>query len=237
MKYVAYYRVSTSTQTLGFSVQRRVIKDYLMPDDEIIKEYEEVASGRNDHRVVLHQAIALAKEIDATLIVSSTDRLSRVRDFVSSITSTYPETGLYFGLKLEICDMPDACNKDILDQAINAETESDMISSRTYMAIQVNRQKIERDGYYITKGGKKKTSLGNVFDEETSKRGRKMNRYNAYNNPFTVRAREFATKLFNKGMNMTDITKELIKAGIRGPRGGRYYWYTTKRLLKPYVEL
>jgi hypothetical protein len=44
--------------------------------------------------------------------------------------------------------MPDfACNKDILDQATNAETEIDMIL-QNYMAIQVNRQKIERDGYF-----------------------------------------------------------------------------------------
>jgi hypothetical protein len=39
----------------------------------------------------------------------------------------------------------------------------------------------------------RRLSLERYFDEE-GRRGR--NRYNAYNNPFTVRAREFATKFF-----------------------------------------
>jgi hypothetical protein len=75
-----------------------------VPDDEIIKEHEE-GFWSYDHRVVYCFSNSLPKEIDATLIVISVDRLSRQCDFVRSLTSTYPRSGMALRIKMEICDV------------------------------------------------------------------------------------------------------------------------------------
>ncbi|MCM2501943.1 recombinase family protein, partial [Neorhizobium galegae] len=53
MKYVAYYRVSTSKQQrsgLGLAAQQATIKSFLQPDDELLGEFVEAVSGKHDDR-------------------------------------------------------------------------------------------------------------------------------------------------------------------------------------------
>src|SRR6266851_5128914 len=66
-KFVAYYRVSTERQGksgLGLAAQRRKVEEFLSADHELIGEFCDVQSGRDDSRIELQRAIQLA-ETDA----------------------------------------------------------------------------------------------------------------------------------------------------------------------------
>ena len=78
-KYVAYYRVSTVRQGqsgLGLDAQRESVKNFI-GSDKLIQEFTDVESGANDKRPELLKALALAKKLEAILVVAKLDRLSR----------------------------------------------------------------------------------------------------------------------------------------------------------------
>jgi hypothetical protein len=59
-RYVACFRVSTEKQGksgLGLAAQHSLIERFLSDGDEVIAEYVEVQSGKNDERVELWKAI------------------------------------------------------------------------------------------------------------------------------------------------------------------------------------
>lgn len=71
VRYVAYFRVSTEKQGksgLGLAAQRSLIERFLSDGDEVVAEYVEVQSGKNDERIELWKAINHAKRNDAKLL-------------------------------------------------------------------------------------------------------------------------------------------------------------------------
>jgi len=69
-RYVAYFRVSTEKQGksgLGLAAQHSLVERFLSEGDELISEFVEVHSGKNDERVELWKAINHAKRNDAKL--------------------------------------------------------------------------------------------------------------------------------------------------------------------------
>lgn len=133
-KYVAYYRVSTNKQGidgLGMEAQRRDIdlfmENYAGSDAEIIAEYVEVASGKDDiNRPQLQESIKLAKQHRAVILVAKLDRLSRDVEFIAGMLKRVP---------FKVACMPDADVLQLQIYAVLAEQERRFISQRTKAAL------------------------------------------------------------------------------------------------------
>ena len=99
--YIAYYRVSTQRQGqsgLGLDAQRVAVAPF---SDNIIAEYVEVESGKNNHRPQLAEALAHAKREGATLLIAKLDRLARNVAFIANL--------LEANVPITCADMPEAC--------------------------------------------------------------------------------------------------------------------------------
>ncbi|TPM35528.1 recombinase family protein [Mesorhizobium sp. B2-3-5] len=58
MKYVGYYRVSTKKQArsgLGLEAQQQMVREFAGCNGELVGEFVEVESGRDDRRLELEQ--------------------------------------------------------------------------------------------------------------------------------------------------------------------------------------
>ena len=88
-KFVAYYRVSTDKQGasgLGLEAQQQAIMSYLNGGDwELITEFTEVESGKNNQRPELHNALTVCMKEKATLVIAKLDRLGRNVHFISGL--------------------------------------------------------------------------------------------------------------------------------------------------------
>jgi len=81
-KFVIYRRCSTNRQFqsgLGLEAQSESVRRYLatQPNAQVLADFVEAESGRNDERPILKQAVDLCRKESATLLVSRIDRLSR----------------------------------------------------------------------------------------------------------------------------------------------------------------
>lgn len=128
MKYIPYYRVSTSRQghsRLGLEAQEHAISQYLakQPDAEVLTSYCEVESGKVRERPELNKALAHCQKEGATLVVAKLDRLARDSAFVLSLRDT--------GVEFICCDFPHANRLTIGILACIAEYEGELISKRT----------------------------------------------------------------------------------------------------------
>ena len=126
-KFVAYYRVSTTKQGingLGMDSQKELIKNYLNGGNwELIGEFSEVESGKNNHREELQKAIALCRKSKAKLIIAKLDRLARNAAFLLNLRDS--------GVDFVAVDMPHADKFTVGIMALVAEKERDLISQRT----------------------------------------------------------------------------------------------------------
>lgn len=126
-KFVAYYRVSTIKQGmngLGMDSQKELIKNYLNGGSwELIAEFSEVESGKNNNREELHKAIALCRKRKATLVIAKLDRLARNASFLLNLRDS--------GVDFVAVDMPHADRFTVGIMALVAEKERDLISQRT----------------------------------------------------------------------------------------------------------
>jgi DNA invertase Pin-like site-specific DNA recombinase len=135
---IAYYRVSTRKQVdgldaegretgLGLEAQRNAVHRFSEATaGEILREFQDVESGKRKDRPELMKAIALAKKMGARLVIAKLDRLARNVAF----TSTLLETGVDF----VACDNPNANKLTIHILAAVAEEEAAAISRRTTAA-------------------------------------------------------------------------------------------------------
>lgn len=124
-KFVAYYRVSTQKQGLsglGLQSQKLTVNNFI-GDNELIEEYTEIETGKNDKRIELQKAISTAKKNNATLIIAKLDRLSRNASFILALRDS--------NINFVCCDMPDANNFTIGIFALLAQQERELISDRT----------------------------------------------------------------------------------------------------------
>ena len=132
-KVVAYYRVSTNDQNLGIEAQKSIVKQYCeINSAEIISEYEEHESGKNNHRVQLAIALEETVKTGSYLIVAKIDRLTRVAYFGLQLCEKY---------KIIFCDHP---TMGTLEQSIYfgmAQQEREYISQRTKAALAALKSK------------------------------------------------------------------------------------------------
>ncbi|MEI6556861.1 MAG: recombinase family protein, partial [Rhodospirillaceae bacterium] len=126
-KFVAYYRTSTSKQSLSFDAQKEAVNAYIR-DGELIAEFTEVETGKNNDRPKLKEAIALSKKTKSILIIAKLDRLSRNLAFIANI--------LDGNIDFVCADMPNANKMMLQMMAVIAEFEAKQISERTIAALQ-----------------------------------------------------------------------------------------------------
>lgn len=126
-KVIAYYRVSTNDQNLGIEAQKSIVKQYCIHNSaEIISEYEEHESGKNNNRVKLAIALAETVKTGSYLIVAKIDRLTRVAYYGLQLCEKY---------RIIFCDHP---TMGTLEQSIYfgmAQQEREYISQRTKAAL------------------------------------------------------------------------------------------------------
>ena len=131
IKYVAYYRVSTAKQSqsgLGLEAQQASVSDYLSTaNGELIAEFTEVHSGKDNHRPELDKALRKCRLTGATLLIAKLDRLSRNAAFLMNLQKS--------AINFVAVDMPEANNLTIGLMACLADYESEMISKRTKEAL------------------------------------------------------------------------------------------------------
>ncbi|TPI27757.1 recombinase family protein [Mesorhizobium sp. B3-1-9] len=130
MKYVGYYRVSTKKQArsgLGLEAQQQMVRQFAGSHGELVGEFVEVESGRNDRRIELAKAINTAKKAGASLLIARLDRFSRRVSFISTMMEK--------GVRLAIVEMPNATDFQLHIFAALAQEERRLISERTKAAL------------------------------------------------------------------------------------------------------
>jgi DNA invertase Pin-like site-specific DNA recombinase len=130
-KFVSYLRVSTDRQGasgLGLEAQRAAVLQHLAGRGELVAEFLEVESGKNNDRPQIRRALAEAKRKGAVLVIAKLDRLARNVAFISGL--------LEAGVEIEAADMPHASRFEWHIRAAIAEEEGRAISARTKSALQ-----------------------------------------------------------------------------------------------------
>ena len=208
-KVVAYYRVSTNDQNLGIDAQKSIVKQYCdLNSVEIISEYEEHESGKNNHRVQLAIALEETVKTGSYLIVAKIDRLTRVAYFGLQLCEKY---------KIIFCDHP---TMGTLEQSIYfgmAQQEREYISQRTKAALAALKSK-------GVKLGAPNAHFTNV-QRSMALSGRKNNSRNKEANK-----KAFAIVRIMTG-NWTDKAKFLNDNGFKTSKGGIWRPQQVKRLV------
>lgn len=148
-KWISYLRVSTQRQGrsgLGLEAQRRAVSDFLNGGRwELVKEFQEVESGKRTDRPVLADAIQACRVYGAKLIIAKIDRLSRDAHFLLGLEKA--------GVDFVAADMPNANRLTVGIMAMVAEEERRMISARTIAALAAAKKRGTKLGGY-RKGAK-----------------------------------------------------------------------------------
>ncbi|MDJ1497638.1 recombinase family protein [Cytophagaceae bacterium DM2B3-1] len=112
--------------------QKRTVEKFC-EGGQILAEFTDTKSGKNNNRPELLKAIAYAKSKDTLLVIAKLDRLSRNVYFISSLL----ESRVHF----KACDLPEADHFTVHLFAALAEKERKMISERTKAALQSKKEK------------------------------------------------------------------------------------------------
>lgn len=212
-KYIAYYRVSTQKQGqsgLGLEAQKTTVRKFINGNDNLIVEYIEVESGKNNHRPKLIEAIELCRRENAKLLIAKLDRLSRNVAFIYTLMDSKVE--------FACCDMPNANEVTIGIMAVLAQDERTRISQRTKSALVELKAK-----------GVKLGSPQNLTNEVRQK-GLEARKTNTLDNENNRKASALITSLRNGGHSFGSIAKTLNDYGFRTRRGNTFTQMQVKRL-------
>jgi len=221
-KYVAYYRVSRKEQGisgLGLSAQKSSVEKYVSSQDGfILKDYTEIETGTNKReRIEIHNAIELAKNEGAILVIAKLDRLARNVSFVSSLMDA--------GIDFVAVDMPSANNFTIHIFSALAEQEAKLISSRTKLALAELKKK-----------GVKLGNPKNLTDDARAK-GIERIKSNAMNNDRNRQAQSIILNCKEKEMSYRQIADYLNKLNFKTRNGNKFYGTTVLQLYKRALKM
>lgn len=205
-QYVAYFRVSTEKQGrsgLGLAAQRTIIERFLSPDDEVIAEFVEVQSGRNDQREELWKAISHGKKHGAKILIAKLDRFSRRVSFIAGIMEQ--------GIGLAVAEMPNATDFQLHIFAALAQEERRLISERTRHAL----AEAKKRGVKLGMNGK---VLAESNRREADARAERM--------------RPFVQPLIKAGLSYREIARKLNGAGIKTVRGSLFHAQQAKAIVQ-----
>lgn len=214
MKYIAYYRVSTKKQGLGLDAQQAAVNQFVIAEQgaELVAEYSEKETGKDDHRPELEKALRACKENNAVLLIAKLDRLSRRVSFIFALKES--------AVRFRALDMPEV--QDVLTLAIYAglaEQERNLISKRTKDALQA----LKAQGVKLGKD--------NLTDDGRAKGVATMKR-KAQENVNNIKAAAQAKKLKEQGMSLNQIAKYLNENGLPTARGGKHSATSVMRLVR-----
>ena len=211
-QFIKYYRVSTRSQAdsgLGLSAQQRDIDLYLSTYAEtpweVIAEFTDVQSGKDDNRPELQKAMALAEETGATLLIAKLDRISRRVSFISAIMERKK-------LNLTVATMPNADKFQLHIYAALAEQEREFISLRTKQALAP-----------LKGTGKLGGNRGNIDKANEAAR--------ALADSHAAKVIDTVLPLKEAGRTLQQIADTLNKSGVKTARGGKWHPTTVKNVL------
>tara|TARA_B110000503_G_C7082771_1_gene385916 strand:- start:510 stop:1163 length:654 start_codon:yes stop_codon:yes gene_type:complete len=211
-QFIKYYRVSTRSQAdsgLGLSAQQRDIDLYLSTYAEtpweVIAEFTDVQSGKDDNRPELQKAMALAEETGATILIAKLDRISRRVSFISAIMERKK-------LNLTVATMPNADKFQLHIYAALAEQEREFISLRTKQALAP-----------LKGTGKLGGNRGNIDNANEAAK--------ALADSHAAKVMDTVLPLKEAGRTLQQIADTLNKTGVTTARGGKWYPTTVKNVL------
>lgn len=209
MKFTAYYRVSTDKQGvkgLGMEAQRVDVLKHI-GTGELLAEFIEVESGKNNTRKELIKALEHCKQSGSTLIIAKLDRLSRNSLFINQLLES--------DVKFVCCDMPDANNLTLRIMAAIAQHEREMISERTKKALQVAKER--------------GVKLGSPNPRAGNQASIKARAKQAYNN--NAELKQAVKKLLDQNKAYPVILYELDKLGFKSKSGQPLNKTTLSRII------
>lgn len=143
-KAITYYRVSTKDQGLtglGLDAQQKAVQDFVRRNDlQLVAEFREIESGRDNKRPVLKKALRKCEAENAILTIATLDRLSRNLAFITALMETKA--------KFLIADMPHADKFLIHIMGAVAQFQADQTSRNTRAALAAAKAKGVQLGVY-----------------------------------------------------------------------------------------
>ena len=213
--YVPYFRVSTARQGqsgLGLEAQQAAVRAFVQDPAQLLTEYVEIESGKNNHRPQLLAAIAEARGIGATLLIAKLDRLSRNAGFIFTLRDA--------GVAFVCCDMPDANTLTVGLFAVLAQHERETISKRTKDALTAKKAR-----------GAVLGTPANLTPAAIEK-SRQVRQENARTNQQNQQATRLGGLLQAQGHTLQQIAQELNHGGYRTRRGKLFLPMSVHRLLQ-----
>lgn len=229
--YITYLRASTEKQRdgLGLDAQRRSINNFIKNfGGEIIEEVSEIVSGGSLDRKGFDKALSLCKEHGAILLVHRIDRLSR--------------SGFYTLAQLEEGGIPfieaDSPHDSELSKNIKfliAKEEREKIQKRISDTLAEVKHKIKNDGFYVTKAGKKITSLGTPanLSDKARERSAFVRNTKAKANDNNLKAHAVVDRM-RENSSLLQMATYLNKHNFKTSRGGKWYPASVSNLIKLY---
>ena len=224
-KIVSILRVSTKEQTVE-NQKHQITRAF--PGAEVDWFIEEGVSGKtpNVERPEFLAATKLARKLNVPLVVANLSRLGRD---LAEVSTWYRDNVM--SNKLELISLD---NQSLEPQNAGffftvQQMERIKISERTKAAHDRQKSEIKEKGYFISRAGKKVTSLGNPNQAASD----------AGNAVIKARADRFASKVLpvikdqlGQGKNMKQIAQHLNDQGYQTARGGDWYASTVSNALK-----
>ena len=218
MKYVVYLRVSTAMQSdsgLGLAAQENACREFIQREGgELISVFSETASGGNDDRPILKEAVEACKKSGAILLAASLSRLARSVSKIDALQKAVEFIAL------------DNIGGDFLGTGVKSlmsEYEKKLVSQRTSAALMA----LSRSGKAL--GFRNECRTGDAVEcnrKSAAVRGAKAN-------AFAVRLETTVRGYISQGITSTvKIADELNNAGLRTVRGNEFKPTTVNRLLK-----
>ncbi len=219
-KFISYLRVSTNKQGLsglGLEAQRADIETYLNGGDwQLLREFVEVESGKNDNRPKLQAALSACQTTGSTLVIAKLDRLSRDAHFLLGLQKA--------NVKFIAVDMPQANELTVGIMALVAQEERKAISQRTKAA--------------LTAAKARGVQLGNPdnLKSEHAQKGRAMGTaaIKEKASVFAERMSPIINEYLEQGLSLNAVARQLNADGVLTARGKDGSW--TARTVKNVIE-
>ena len=216
MKYVSYFRVSTERQGqsgLGLEGQRAAVNAFVSGRGEVVAEFVEIESGKNNYRPQLAAALAAAKAAGATLLIAKLDRLSRNVAFIANL--------LEAGVEVAAADMPEADRFTFHIMAAVAEKEGRAISERTKAALAVAKDRGTLLGMANPEIAKHmKQAVSASVATRTGKA-----------DAFAANVLPLIERLQAGGASLRSIAADLNERNVKTARGGLWHAATVRNVL------
>lgn len=213
----SYLRVSTPRQGasgLGLEAQRAAVVAFCKAQGMIVvREFQEVESGKRNDRPVLREAIDYCKRTKKLLLIAKLDRLARNVAFIANLMEC--------AVEFRACDVPEANRLLLHIMAAVAEAEAKAISDRTVAALRAAKERGTPLGAMNPASRNLTAESALKGAQATADRARRA--YQAIL-PMIRRMRD-------KGISMTQIAKALNAGGHRTQTGAIFTTVQVKRIL------